>query len=83
LGNLRGGALDIKNHQWFEGVDWQAVERRIIPAPIIPRIKSHSDSQNFERYPTVPIEHLPGLAKAKGYQVEEQKDPYEQLFLNF
>ncbi|CAD6581737.1 MAG: serine/threonine protein kinase, AGC [Cyphobasidiales sp. Tagirdzhanova-0007] len=83
LGNLRNGAMDVKNHQWFDGVDWGAVERRLIPAPIIPRIKSTSDSQNFERYPTIPIESLPGLAKAKGYPVKEDPDPYEHLFRNF
>lgn len=83
LGNLRNGALDVRNHQWFEGVDWLAVERRIIPAPIIPRIRSHSDSQNFERYPSIPIESVPGLAKAKGYKIHEEADPYEHLFTNF
>ena len=83
LGNLRNGAQDVKNHQWFEGVDWNAVERRLIPAPIVPRIKSTSDSQNFERYPSIPIESLPGLARAKGYQIKETVDPYEQLFTSF
>lgn len=83
LGNLRGGASDVKNHQWFEGVDWTSVERRSIPAPIVPRIKSTSDSQNFERYPAIPLETLPGLARAKGIQVNEEPDPYEHMFLNF
>merc|ERR1712093_185848 len=83
LGNLRNGALDVKNHQWFDGVDWNAVEGRLIPAPIIPRIKSKSDSQNFERYPTIPIESLPGLAKAKGLVVKEDPDVYADLFTNF
>lgn len=73
----------MKNHQWFEGVDWIAVERRAIPAPIVPRIKSTSDSQNFERYPSIPLETLPGLARAKGIQVADDPDPYEHLFVNF
>lgn len=30
LGNLKGGAMDVKNHRWFEGVDWDAVERKEI-----------------------------------------------------
>jgi hypothetical protein len=30
LGNLRNGALDIKTHSWFAGVDWGAVSRREI-----------------------------------------------------
>ena len=83
LGNLRNGALDVKNHHWFEGVEWGLVESRAIPAPIIPRIKSTGDSQNFERYPSIPIESLPGLARAKGFLVKEEPDPYEHLFTNF
>jgi serine/threonine protein kinase len=83
LGNLRSGAMDVKNHQWFEGVDWAAVEGRLIPAPIVPRIKSTSDSQNFERYPSIAIETLPGLARAKGIPVHEEPDPYEHMFVHF
>lgn len=30
LGNLHDGADGIKNHRWFEGVDWTAVERKQI-----------------------------------------------------
>lgn len=30
LGNLKGGARDVKAHRWFEGVDWEAVERKEI-----------------------------------------------------
>ena len=26
LGNLHGGAEDVLNHEWFEGVDWTALE---------------------------------------------------------
>lgn len=30
LGNLKNGARDVKAHRWFEGVDWEAVERKEI-----------------------------------------------------
>lgn len=36
LGNLRGGVMDIKNHAWFDGVDWEAVARRDIPVRLYP-----------------------------------------------
>ena len=38
LGNLRGGAMDVMMHPWFSGVDWGALERRQIRAPIIPPV---------------------------------------------
>lgn len=30
LGNLQGGAGDVKDHRWFEGVDWDSVLRKDI-----------------------------------------------------
>eukprot|EP00010_Vexillifera_abyssalis_P008521 CAMPEP_0201545572 /NCGR_PEP_ID=MMETSP0173_2-20130828/2042_1 /ASSEMBLY_ACC=CAM_ASM_000268 /TAXON_ID=218659 /ORGANISM="Vexillifera sp., Strain DIVA3 564/2" /LENGTH=351 /DNA_ID=CAMNT_0047953997 /DNA_START=235 /DNA_END=1290 /DNA_ORIENTATION=+ len=50
LGNLRGGAEDIKRHKWFKGVDWNAVLQRKVVAPIIPRYKKEGDTSNFEEY---------------------------------
>lgn len=30
LGNLKDGAEGVKRHRWFEGVAWEAVERKEI-----------------------------------------------------
>ncbi|KAJ3222932.1 hypothetical protein HK099_001738 [Clydaea vesicula] len=40
LGNLKEGSADVKAHQWFKGVDWKALLRKEVIAPIIP-IFSH------------------------------------------
>ncbi|KAG0249585.1 camp-dependent protein kinase catalytic subunit [Mortierella polycephala] len=37
-GNLRDGCHDIRNHAWFEGVDWSIVLRREIAAPFVPDV---------------------------------------------
>lgn len=50
LGNLRGGSEDVKKHRWFKGIDWDRLFLREIPAPIIPKVSSESDTQNFEEY---------------------------------
>jgi len=50
-GNLRGGATDIKNHPWFEGVNWDLVYSRQIEAPYKPTILGEGDSSNFDSYP--------------------------------
>lgn len=44
LGNLRGGAMDVMMHPWFSGVDWGALERRQIRAPIIPPVADAGQS---------------------------------------
>ena len=51
LGNLQGGAQDIRRHPWFAGVDWNGLFRRTIMAPIQPRVTHSGDCGNFDRYP--------------------------------
>ncbi|GAA6055635.1 hypothetical protein JCM3770_003390, partial [Rhodotorula araucariae] len=88
LGNLKGGAEDVKNHPWFEGVDWEAVARREIRAPIIPLTTSPGDASNYERYPATQLESLPGVLRALsqrkyGFSPEVGPDPYGYLFPSF
>jgi protein-serine/threonine kinase len=44
IGNL-GGAQEIKNHQFFQGVPWDNL--RSIRAPFEPKLTSAIDVQNF------------------------------------
>lgn len=39
LGSLKGGALDVKAHPWFNDFDWQAFENQTMPAPYVPKVK--------------------------------------------
>lgn len=41
LGNLKGGAADVKAHAWFKDVEWDKLYKREVQGPIIPNIKSH------------------------------------------
>ncbi|GAA5852113.1 hypothetical protein JCM8547_000161 [Rhodosporidiobolus lusitaniae] len=88
LGNLKGGAADVRNHPWFEGVDWAAVERKEIRAPIIPLTSIPGDCSNFERFPQTSIESMPGVLRAMskrkyGFEPERGEDPYGYLFPSF
>lgn len=51
LGNLKGGANDIKMHQWFAGVDWADVYNRMIPPPIPVKVSHDADTHYYEKYP--------------------------------
>ena len=33
-----GGAAELKRHQWFDGLDWDALVRREVPPPWVPDI---------------------------------------------
>ncbi|GAA6016733.1 hypothetical protein JCM10207_000163 [Rhodosporidiobolus poonsookiae] len=88
LGNLKGGAQDVKNHPWFEGVDWSAVSRKEIRAPIIPLTAIPGDVSNFERFPQTSIESMPGVLRAMskrkyGFEPERGEDAYGYLFPSF
>lgn len=54
LGNLRGGIQDIKDHRWFQEIDYDALLNGRIIAPIIPEVRNEGDSQNFDTYPEAP-----------------------------
>ncbi|MBW0566232.1 hypothetical protein O181_105947 [Austropuccinia psidii MF-1] len=94
IGNLKGGINDIKDHDWFKGVDWNLLLQQLIPAPIIPKISKPSDSSNFEYYPAAQMDDLPGIQRGSrplsydGHQYNSNQsdqdiDPYGYLFESF
>ncbi|KAI5303707.1 camp-dependent protein kinase catalytic subunit, partial [Ascosphaera pollenicola] len=52
LGNLHGGANDVKNHPWFAEVTWDRLLRKDIDAPYVPPVKGGAgDASQFDTYP--------------------------------
>ena len=45
LGSGAGGISEIKNHPFFEGVEWDHL--REMPPPIVPETSSSTDTSNF------------------------------------
>lgn len=84
LGNLIGGAQDVLDHPWFRGVDWDALERREIRAPIIPHVTSLEDTRHFSRLPLPPAEEIPGLIREeRPRDLHQRFDPVEYQFQEF
>ncbi|KAF7311607.1 hypothetical protein MKEN_01063700 [Mycena kentingensis (nom. inval.)] len=84
LGNMNGGPQDILDHPWFRGVDWDALERREINAPIVPHTSSIDDTRHFLHLPLPPAEEMPGLIREeKPLPVQERFDPIAYHFLEF
>ena len=46
---LRFDAVRIRAHPFFEGLDWEALLNRQIPAPFIPSVKGETDIRNFDK----------------------------------
>lgn len=58
LGGTRGGgAEEVMSHPWFAGIDWDALHKRQLRAPINPGITGEGDSHNFPRYSDQTVEH--------------------------
>ncbi|KAH7889925.1 cyclic AMP-dependent protein kinase catalytic subunit [Phlebopus sp. FC_14] len=74
LGNMIGGPQDVLDHPWFRGVDWDALERCEIKAPIIPHTTSLDDTRHFLHLPLPSLEDMPGLV------MEESPPPLHQRF---
>jgi len=52
LGNLHGGADDVKNAKWFQEVTWERLAKKDIDAPYVPPVKAGvGDASQFDKYP--------------------------------
>ncbi|KAF9793030.1 cAMP dependent protein kinase [Thelephora terrestris] len=80
LGNLIGGSQDVLDHPWFRGVDWDALERKEIRAPIVPHVSSLDDTRHFSHLPLPPAEDIPGLMRNEAVPVV---DSLNYAFVDF
>ena len=52
IGSFKGGANDIKDHVWFQGFDFKALEARMMKVPYKPPAKSPEDMiKDYEEEP--------------------------------
>jgi serine/threonine protein kinase len=59
LGNLSRGHRDIKDHEWFNKIDFRQLVRKKIQAPWVPRIKDPFDSSHFDYFQDAEKEKRP------------------------
>ena len=50
-GNLKGGVNDIKEHRFFNDLDWEKLNKMELLPPYVPQVTSASDLSNFCSYP--------------------------------
>lgn len=51
LGVQKNGIKDVKSHHWFSEFDWERLQARKMPAPLVLPVESNVDLSNFEEYP--------------------------------
>ncbi|XP_013879300.1 cGMP-dependent protein kinase 1 [Austrofundulus limnaeus] len=50
LGSRKNGAKDIQKHKWFEGFHWDALCKRALTPPLIPKLQHPLESTTCARY---------------------------------
>ncbi|CAD6185374.1 unnamed protein product [Caenorhabditis auriculariae] len=50
LGCMKNGAQDVKEHKWFEKVNWEDLLALRVEPPIIPTLYHPGDTGNFDEY---------------------------------
>ena len=48
IGNLKNGVNDVKQHKWFQNIDWMAIFEKRVKAPYLPR-------EEYEHYDEEPL----------------------------
>ncbi|XP_059170434.1 cGMP-dependent protein kinase 1-like isoform X2 [Physella acuta] len=51
LGYGKNGISDIRKNKWFQGFDWEGLMNLTMTPPIIPKVKTPTDTSNFDSYP--------------------------------
>lgn len=51
LGYQKGGISEIQKHKWFDGFNWEGLRAMTLIPPILPKVRSVTDTGNFDPYP--------------------------------
>lgn len=73
LGSFARGDLDIREHTWFDGFDFEALRQKKMAAPWKPKIKSPLDASHFDNWDHMDTPEPKGGALSKNEQ-EKFKD---------
>ena len=81
LGHIAGGSARVREHYFFDGVDWDEIYYRRRRGPIIPRVDWAGDSGNFDEYPD-PVEGEESEG-GRGHYTHSLADIWEDAFRDF
>lgn len=81
LGHIAGGSARVKDHHFFDGIDWEAIYWKKRRGPIIPRVEWAGDAGNFDDYPD-PIDGEESEG-GRGRYTAELREQYEDAFRDF
>ena len=75
LGNIAGGTARVKEHDFFNGIDWDALYWRQVKGPIIPQWSGGLDSRCFDSYDDPP--------ESRSVYTRSMMEDYDDAFVEF
>ena len=75
LGHIAGGVARVKHHDFFSGIDWDALYWRRVRGPIIPRWSGGLDARCFDSYDDPP--------EKRSVYTKSMQENYEAAFAEF
>lgn len=76
LGSFARADLDIREHKFFEGINWVELGKKNVKVPFKPKVKDPLDGSNFDDYSKLE-------AKAKKEKVHKLTGAEQKLFSKF
>lgn len=76
LGSFAGADRDIKEHKFFEGMDWEQLSKKNVKVPFKPKVSDPLDGSNFDDYSKLE-------AKAKKEKYGKLTGAEQKLFTRF
>ncbi len=79
LGSGLKGLEDIQSHPFFKNIDWEAIFKKKIKPPFIPKISSDFDTKYID---TEFTSCTPTDSYTPGDSLSEKENPYEEFSYN-
>lgn len=91
--SINNGTADIMKHAFFSGVNWSWFEKKVVKAPIVPKLTDPADTANYEDYldengnfeeEEIDYENLGTDATEMGLaEIPETQEEIDALFADF
>lgn len=81
LGHIAGGSQKVREHWFFDGIDWDDIYYKRRRGPIVPHVEWEGDAGNFDEYPD-PVAGEESES-GRGKYTQSMRDIWDSAFVDF
>ena len=75
----QSGLSEIKKHNFFAAIDFDRLEKKLIPAPFVPKISFDTDTQNFDEEFTNEDTRMTFIGKKNMEMINSNQEKFEEF----